>query len=75
MKIPESVPLQQAGPILCAGVTMYEPLKYHGATEKKDMTIGIVGIGGLGGMGVKLAKSLGHKVVGISTPHEKEIAY
>ena len=45
---------------------MYEPLKYHGATVKKDMTIGIVGIGGLGGMGVKLAKSLGHKVVGIS---------
>lgn len=67
MKIPDSVPLDQAGPILCAGVTVYDPMRYFGATTKKDMKIGIVGIGGLGTMGVKLAKALGHQVVGISS--------
>jgi alcohol dehydrogenase (NADP+) len=54
---------------------MYDPLAYHGATKKKGMTIGVVGIGGLGSIGVKLAKALGHTVVGISTAHEEEIAY
>ena len=53
---------------------MYDPLKYHGATEKKGMTIGVVGIGGLGSIGVKLAKALGHTVVAISTKHEAEMA-
>ena len=61
-----------AGPILCAGLTMYDPLKYHGATEKKNMTIGVVGIGGLGSIGVKIAKALGHTVVAISTNQEAE---
>jgi uncharacterized zinc-type alcohol dehydrogenase-like protein len=74
MKIPEGMPMIQAGPILCAGLTMYDPLKYHGATEKKGMTIGVVGIGGLGSIGVKIAKALGHTVVAISTKHEAEMA-
>ena len=75
MKIPDSVPLDQAGPILCAGVTMYDPMRYFGATTKKDMKIGIVGIGGLGSMGVKLAKALGHQVVAISGSEQEELAY
>jgi alcohol dehydrogenase (NADP+) len=65
--------LETAGPILCAGITMYEPLKYWGALEEgKKMTIGIVGIGGLGTMGIKLAKAAGHDVVAISTSANKE---
>ena len=50
IKIPSSLPIEAAAPLLCAGITMYSPLNHWGATEKK-MTIGIIGIGGLGTMG------------------------
>lgn len=60
MKIPDGIPLDMAGPILCAGITMYEPLRYHGLTTSKPKTVGVVGIGGLGSMGVKLARAMGH---------------
>lgn len=73
LKIPDEIPLQAAGPILCAGITMYDPLRYWGATKKdRVMKIGIVGIGGLGTMGIKLAKALGHEVYAISTSAHKE---
>ena len=42
IKIPDAIKLETAGPILCAGITMYEPLKYWGAMDGKAMTIGIV---------------------------------
>lgn len=60
---------------MCAGITMYDPLKHWGATEGKKMTIGVVGIGGLGTMAIKLSKALGHDVIAISTnPNKEEIA-
>lgn len=72
-KIPDEIPMEVAGPILCAGITMYDPLRHWGATKEGNyMTIGIVGIGGLGTMGIKLAKALGHRVVAISTSPSKE---
>ena len=75
MKIPDEIPMDQAGPILCAGSTMYDPLRHWGATSGKPMTIGIIGIGGLGSMGIKLSKALGHRVVAVSTSEAKrEIA-
>jgi len=59
---------------MCAGITMYDPIKQHGA-DKGGMTVGIVGIGGLGTMGIKIAKALGNKVVAISrTAAKKELA-
>lgn len=67
--------LEVVGPVLCAGITLYDPLVHWGAVEnsgKKQMTIGVAGIGGLGTMGVKLANALGHKVVAISTSTAKE---
>ena len=72
LKIPDGIPLSKAGPILCAGITLYDPLRHWGATKGTQMSIGIVGIGGLGTMGVKLAKALGHKVTAISTSANKE---
>lgn len=45
-KIPDSLPSEIAAPMLCAGVTMYSPLKRNGAGPGK--TVGIIGIGGLG---------------------------
>ena len=72
MKIPDELPLVKVGPILCAGITMYDPMRNWGATTGDKKTIGIVGIGGLGTMGLKLAKALGHNVVAVSTSKNKE---
>ena len=69
------MPLAQTSPILCAGATMFDPLRYWGATKgDREMKIGIVGIGGLGSIGVKLAKGLGHKVYAISLPEQEQLA-
>ena len=46
-QIPENYPLKSAGPVFCAGITMYTPLKDWGAL-KGGLNVGIVGIGGLG---------------------------
>lgn len=52
--IPEGYPLEAAGPVMCAGVTMYDPLMKLNAGPQTR--VGIAGLGGLGVMGVKLAK-------------------
>jgi D-arabinose 1-dehydrogenase-like Zn-dependent alcohol dehydrogenase len=62
--IPNGYPLEKAGPVFCAGITLYDPLMAHGATA--GTRVGIVGLGGLGVMGLKLAKALGCQVTGIS---------
>jgi uncharacterized zinc-type alcohol dehydrogenase-like protein len=72
IKIPDAIPLEKAGPLMCAGITMYDPLRHWGATKGTPMNIGIIGIGGLGTMGLKLAKALGHKVFAISSSPGKE---
>jgi len=71
VKVPDNYPLEAAGPIMCAGITMYDPLKHFGCADG-GKTVGIIGIGGLGSMGVKLAKALGNKVVAISTSENKK---
>lgn len=74
-RVPEGIPQETVGPILCAGITMYSPLKHWGAMDGKKMKIGIIGVGGLGTMGIKIAAALGHDVVAISTsPKKEEIA-
>lgn len=64
IRVPDAVPLENAGPIMCAGITMYTPLKWHGLKADgeagKVKTVGVAGLGGLGTMGVKLAKAMGH---------------
>ena len=74
MKIPDGYPLESAGPIFCAGITMFSPLCNYGA-DKGGRKVGIVGIGGLGQMGIQLAKAMGNTVTAISTsPNKKEAA-
>jgi uncharacterized zinc-type alcohol dehydrogenase-like protein len=58
--IPQNLSLSGAAPLLCAGITLYSPLKHWGAT--KNTKVGIMGLGGLGHMGVKFAKALGAHV-------------
>ena len=72
--IPDELPLDAAAPLLCAGITVYSPLRYFGL-DKPGLHVGVVGLGGLGHMAVKFAKALGAKVTVISTsPNKKEEA-
>lgn len=69
--IPEKLPSHEAAPMLCAGVTVYSPLKRHGAGPGR--TVGVVGLGGLGHFAVLFAKALGaDKVVVISRSNSKK---
>jgi uncharacterized zinc-type alcohol dehydrogenase-like protein len=70
MNIPQGIGLDAAAPLLCAGITVYSPLKRWGAGTGKK--VGIVGLGGLGHMGVKIAAALGADVTVISRSAGKE---
>ncbi|XP_048627728.1 cinnamyl alcohol dehydrogenase 7 [Brassica napus] len=70
IRIPENLPLDATAPLLCAGTTVYSPMKYHGL-DKPGMHIGVVGLGGLGHVAVKFAKAMGIKVTVISTSDRK----
>ncbi|MFT4212943.1 MAG: NAD(P)-dependent alcohol dehydrogenase [Microbacterium sp.] len=60
LRIPDSLPLDAAAPLLCAGITLYSPLKHWGVGP--GTKVGILGMGGLGHMGVKIAAALGAEV-------------
>ncbi|XP_031388821.1 probable mannitol dehydrogenase [Punica granatum] len=72
--IPDNLPLGGVAPLLCAGITVYSPLKYYGL-DRPGLHLGVVGLGGLGHMAVKFAKAMGVKVTVISTsPGKKQEA-
>ncbi|XP_074266498.1 putative mannitol dehydrogenase [Silene latifolia] len=74
VRIPDNMPLDSTAPLLCAGITVYSPLKYYGL-DKPGLHIGVVGLGGLGHMAVKFAKAFGAKVTVIGTsPNKKDEA-
>jgi len=71
LKIPDELSLAEAAPMLCGGITVFNPLVHNGAGPGKR--VGIVGVGGLGHFGLLWAKALGCKeVVAISRTHGKE---
>ncbi|MFI6479141.1 NAD(P)-dependent alcohol dehydrogenase [Nonomuraea sp. NPDC050663] len=67
--IPEGIGLDEAAPLLCAGITLYSPLHHWGAGPGKK--VAIVGLGGLGHMGVKIAHALGAEVTVLSQSLKK----
>ncbi len=69
IKIPASIDLKYAAPLLCAGITTYSPLMK--ARFKKGDKIGVVGIGGLGHIAIKLAVSKGAEVYAFTTTESK----
>ncbi|KAJ4951545.1 hypothetical protein NE237_028377 [Protea cynaroides] len=69
--MPENLPLDAAAPLLCAGITVYSPMKYYGLCHP-NLHLGVVGLGGLGHMAVKFGKAFGMKVTVISTSPTKE---
>jgi uncharacterized zinc-type alcohol dehydrogenase-like protein len=68
--IPEGISLDVAAPLLCAGITLYSPLKHWGAGP--GVKVAIVGLGGLGHMGVKIAHALGAEVTVLSQTLRKQ---
>ncbi|KAF5184600.1 Alcohol dehydrogenase protein [Thalictrum thalictroides] len=71
LKFPDNLPLDAGAPLLCAGITVYSPMKYYGMTEA-GKHLGVVGLGGLGHVAVKIGKAFGLKVTVISTSPKKE---
>jgi uncharacterized zinc-type alcohol dehydrogenase-like protein len=70
LSIPEGISLDEAAPLLCAGITTYSPLKHWGAGPGKK--VAVVGMGGLGHMAVKIAHALGAEVTVISQTLSKQ---
>ncbi|MER5775747.1 NAD(P)-dependent alcohol dehydrogenase [Streptomyces sp. NPDC002039] len=70
VRIPEGIDLDAAAPLLCAGITLYSPLKHWNAGPGKK--VAIVGLGGLGHMGVKIASALGADVTVLSQSLRKK---
>ncbi|KOV82291.1 NAD(P)-dependent alcohol dehydrogenase [Nocardia sp. NRRL S-836] len=70
VRIPDALPLDVAAPLLCAGITLYSPLKHWGVAPGKK--VAIVGLGGLGHMGVKIAAALGAEVTVLSQSLRKK---
>lgn len=67
--IPSHISLQEAAPLLCAGITTYSPLM--NANFKIGDKVGVAGIGGLGHLAIKLAVSKGAEVYAFTTSAEK----
>ncbi|MFJ5261228.1 NAD(P)-dependent alcohol dehydrogenase [Streptomyces sp. NPDC088387] len=68
--IPEGIGLDEAAPLLCAGITTYSPLKHWNAGPGKK--VAVLGLGGLGHMAVKLAHALGAEVTVLSQSLRKK---
>lgn len=70
LRIPDSLPLDVAAPLLCAGITTYSPLAHWNAGPGKK--VAIVGLGGLGHAAVKIAHAMGAEVTVLSQSLRKQ---
>lgn len=64
--------MDAVAPMLCAGITVYSPMKDTKMLESPGKKLGIIGLGGLGHVAVKFAKAFGLHVTIISTSPSKE---
>jgi uncharacterized zinc-type alcohol dehydrogenase-like protein len=69
IRVPDAIDLAAAAPMMCAGITVYSPLRRWGVSAGKR--VAVVGMGGLGHLAVKLAASLGAEVTVFSTSPDK----
>jgi uncharacterized zinc-type alcohol dehydrogenase-like protein len=70
VKIPDALPSEQAAPLLCGGITVYNPMRDHAINPSSR--VGIVGIGGLGHLAIQFAHVFGAEVTAFSTSASKE---
>src|SRR6266511_466540 len=68
--IPEGLSAVEAGPLMCAGVTTFNPLRNSGA--RPGDLVAILGIGGLGHLGIQFAAKMGFRTVAIARGMDKE---
>jgi uncharacterized zinc-type alcohol dehydrogenase-like protein len=69
LKVPASIPMAEAAPLLCAGITSYSPLRTWKVGPGSK--VAVAGLGGLGHMGVKLAAAMGAEVTVLSRSESK----
>jgi uncharacterized zinc-type alcohol dehydrogenase-like protein len=69
VRIPDSLPLDKAAPLLCAGITLFSPLRHWKAGSGTKLAI--IGLGGLGHVGVKLGAAMGADVTVLSQSLKK----
>src|SRR5437667_6461857 len=68
--IPDELPAEEAGPFMCAGVTVYNALRNSGA--RGGELVAVHGIGGLGHLGIQYARQMGFKTVALGRGKDKE---
>ena len=68
--IPDDIPADQAAPLLCAGITVYNALRNSGA--RGGDLVAVQGIGGLGHLGVQFARQMGFRTVAIGRGADKQ---
>jgi alcohol dehydrogenase/propanol-preferring alcohol dehydrogenase len=68
--IPDELSFEEAAPLMCAGITTYNPLRNSDA--KPGDVVAVQGLGGLGHLGVQFANKMGFKVVALSSGADKK---
>jgi uncharacterized zinc-type alcohol dehydrogenase-like protein len=69
-KIPDNIKPEEAAPLLCAGITVYSPIKQFNLKPRHK--VAVHGVGGLGHMAIKFAKALGAQVYAITRTEWKK---
>lgn len=69
IRVPDSIDLADAGPLMCAGITVFSPMRHWSVGPGK--TIGVIGLGGLGHMATKIGTALGADVTVFTTSEDK----
>jgi 2-desacetyl-2-hydroxyethyl bacteriochlorophyllide A dehydrogenase len=69
-RVPESLKAEEAAPLLCAGVTVYNALRHSNA--KAGDLVAVQGIGGLGHLGIQFARKMGYRVAAVSSGADKK---
>lgn len=67
--IPETLPLSAAGPLLCGGITVFNPLFQY--SLRPTSRVGVIGIGGLGHLALKFLKAWGCEVTAFTSSESK----
>ncbi|MBV8274479.1 MAG: alcohol dehydrogenase catalytic domain-containing protein [Verrucomicrobia bacterium] len=68
--IPDQLPAEEAGPFMCAGVTVFNALRHSGA--RPGELVAVQGIGGLGHLGVQYAREMGFETVALGRGKDTE---
>ena len=73
-RLPDATRPEHAAVLMCAGISVFSPLKLYAPSGARK--VGIIGVGGLGHLAIQFAHALGCQVTAISSsPAKKEEAY